>query len=326
MTRDPALEPTVKEHTPRHNPQSQEPDDEFSRPVPRFVDFKRSHGQSKDSNKAYQWYKHQPWDEWWDEFNTAIDEHARPRYRTAWQFCCAKTEDPWQRRLLWEMIGPDRPAAKALRAPWLGDWQKRRANGYWALEPDKVRTIQAALKERQDAIESARALAPLVAMRLQRWHRLQELIDTAFGGQPYLENLPVNNDQNRERIREYIRLQRTIDKQIDQLCKVWWQTHGMPPAHDGQAWVNMLSLLAAGGKIGAAAALTGATAGANAEREKAIDILGALGLNKFDVLFAQDLRKREERYPALPSLTGGPATIPGETVAEEKPNGKRKTV
>lgn len=263
------------------------------RPVPRFVDFK---GAGSNCAKALQWYKAQPWDEWWDEFTTAIDGKGRPMYPTVSRFVKAKTKNQYQRELMMEMIGPEPP--ETMRAPWLGDWEKRRASGFWEVDSRKYKSIQQAIKERQDAIEAAKAVGPLTIPHMKRWHRLSEKIDAMFNGEPFLMNLPPDDPKNQARFKAYVEMHRIAENQEKAMWEMWMKAHGLDPS-DANAWVTMASMVAA--RAGAAGALAGAAAASSGQLDR---------FSSLDLMLAKDLREKSEMYPglSLPDASGEPAT------------------
>lgn len=267
-------------------------------------DFKRV---TKNHNgKAYKWYASKSWDEWWDEFNTATDKTGDLKYRTAWHFCKVKTKNQWERDLLWEMIGPPptEDERKRLRAPYLGDWQTRRENGFWAIAPGKIESIKATIKERQDQIAKAESVAPLTIPHMQRWHRLSLQIDKAFGGNPYDPNYSPLHKKNRIRVREYIKLHKAAVQVERQLWETWMRIHGLNP-NDANAWAIMAGMVSAA-QLGAAGAVVGAQA------QQQLD-----EYSKLDLMLAKDWREKTEMYPGL---TPPVAVLEGEV----KPNGKDK--
>ena len=79
------------------------------------------------------------------------------------------------------MIGP-KPTELRLIVPWFGDWQQRRANGFWTPEqPEKFKSLVNSLKEKLVDWAAIRSAAPLL---VQDWARIQKMkeIDKAFNG------------------------------------------------------------------------------------------------------------------------------------------------
>lgn len=224
-----------------------------TKPVDRYTNFK--HG-----GKTYEYYKSIAWDEWWDEYNTKQDvSTGRLKYRTINQFIQAKAKVEWQRELLWEMIGPE-PKLKGdrqqLRVPYLGDWEKRRTNGFWCFEDHgKVRMVQEAIREKQEGLQATRAIAPLIASRMARWRRIAEVIDQRC--QEILLSEKTVTDQEAKKLNFYIRMQEKAEAVLQELDNQWMRVFGVNPQDPGVQLLNMAALT---GKVAAAAALTGAVA------------------------------------------------------------------
>jgi hypothetical protein len=93
----------------------------------------------------------------------------------------------------------------------LGDWQKRRADGFWAFDdPARMRSINQVIKERTYAQEAARALGPLTVKQIERWERLAAKIDEAFAGEPFLRDEEPTSPKNRLRFRTYVRMHKQV--------------------------------------------------------------------------------------------------------------------
>src|SRR5439155_24616446 len=86
----------------------------------------------KRSGWTWEFYKNKNWAVLWDEFLTANRNNGHLQHKTAWQFCREQTTVRKDRVLMFEMIGP-KPIlepGQRLRGPWLGDWQRLRANTF----------------------------------------------------------------------------------------------------------------------------------------------------------------------------------------------------
>ena len=155
------------------------------------------------SGRDRQYFKSIPWPAWCDEFNSAIDKNGRRRHRTAWGFICAKTKIHWQRTILWEMIGPEPVTAgenEFLRVPYLGNWEQRRKDGFYAFEDlTKAKAVQEALKHRHESHEATIVLAPLLAKRMAFWYQVRDQITEGYAGKIFEDNKPVTDgEQKRE--------------------------------------------------------------------------------------------------------------------------------
>lgn len=281
---------------------------EVGRPIlsqGKLLDWAKRHV-SPNCKKAFDWYKDIEWDVWWDDFATSLDKTGKPKYRTAWQFVKAMTKNKFEKDLLWEMIGPEPPEEAKLRAPYLGDWQKRRTNTFWSISPGRLESVKAAIKEREEALMAARAVSPLLLPKMARWERLSQKIDEAFNGNPFLPDLPPNHPKNIARVNEYMRLHQLADSQTYRVCDAWFKAHGLDP-NDGAAWVAMLGMTAA--RAGAAGALAGAALAQGT-------LPNGQQINPWDLLMAQNMREKAEMYPGL--------TLPDAVI--EMPPTKNKPV
>ena len=163
----------------------------------------------KRSGWTWHFYKSRNWAVLWDEFLTANRNNGHQKYKTAWQFCREKTKGQKERELMFEMIGP-RPIlepSQRLRAPWLGDWQKLRANTFSNLsDPALLLSVKRVIKERANQLDALRALAPLSVRWMQRAERLAAKVVEAFAGDPFSPRWPPDHPKNIKRCRLYISL------------------------------------------------------------------------------------------------------------------------
>lgn len=250
---------------------------------------------------AYKFYQSIRWDEWWDEFATAIGSTGRLKYQTAWSFAKEKGKKVQKHKeWIYAMIGPKQENSNGI--PWLGDWQKRRANCFWALDdPEKIKGIKQAFKERRDALDAALAIAPLSVQQIQRWLRLAEKIDDAFGGEPFLKELSANHPKNEARFKAYMMMHKAASAQLERASKMWLMAHGLNPSNTDQ-WAQM-AILASGAAAGAAgmAAFAGARSGA---AQPGI----TEGPSHSDILLAQSIKDKARLYglPLPDGLVDGP--------------------
>ena len=260
-------------------------DAEVEPPIKVDQNFKRSENKN---GKAMDFYKSVRWDEWWDEFCTATLPNGRLKYKTAWSFAKAKVKKESQRQLIYEMIGPAPETPKEhWRVPWLGDWQKRRANGFWALDdPAKVAGIKKALKERQDALEAALAIAPLSVQQIQRWIRLTEKIDEAFNGEPFLKEFSANHPKNEARFKAYMQMHTAAARQLRAASEMYLSLHGLNPSEPDK-WLATAALAAGAG------AYMGAKAGSN---QLPISPLAGNLPSPSDIQLARAMRDKAQLY------------------------------
>jgi len=169
------------------------------------------------TGKAYRFFKTINWGTMWDEFLNATQPNGSLKYTTAWSFAKGKAKSGWEAKVIYEAIGP-RPepvGENKLRVPWLGDWQLRRANGFWRSDdPVKMRFINALLKERADANEAARALAPFLILELAKLQRMEEKINFAFAGDPFIDREPPTSPRNQKRFWTFFEMHKQVTERM----------------------------------------------------------------------------------------------------------------
>jgi hypothetical protein len=191
----------------------------------------------KRSGWTWQFYKSRNWAVLWDEFLTANRNNGHLKHRTAWQFCREKTKSQKECELMFEMIGP-RPIlepGQRLRAPWLGDWQRLRANTFSNLsDPALLLSVKRAIKERANQLDALRALAPLSVRWMQRAERLAGKVQEAFAGEPFSQKWPPDHPKNIKRCRLYISLLKEAYHLHIKACEAWMRAHGINPDDPSQ--------------------------------------------------------------------------------------------
>jgi hypothetical protein len=204
-------------------------DADFSVPIkPKWV------GTHTTKTKGYRFYLEvrPKLREWWDEFNTAQNDRGGCKYRTAFSFARAKGRNDWERQLIWEMIGT-RPAVgdkTALRVPWLGDWQLRRANGFWAPEnPKKLQALAKAVKEKLQQWEAVRCLAPALVLDWARAERMFEKLEGYYQGEFMNPDTDPDSDENQARANRYLTLAGRILEYKIKVWDQWMAVHGVDP-------------------------------------------------------------------------------------------------
>lgn len=265
------------------------------KPLGKFSNYK--HG-----GRTYEFYKSVPWPEWWDEYNTDLDiKTGRLRWKTVNQFIRAKAKLEWQRELLWEMIGPEPQLdgnKHQLRVPYLGDWEKRRKNGFWCFEDHgKVKMVQEAIREKREALEATRALAPLIIARMARWKKIAEVVDARCQEIVFSEKAVTPTEA--KKLAFYLRMQEKVERVLRALDDQWMRIFGVNPNDPGAQLLNMAALA---GKIGAAAALTGAAANGNGNGKRTTLIQDGKeyelpeDVSPQSIQMAQFLKGHEETY------------------------------
>lgn len=184
------------------------------------------------SGWTWRFYKAFDWRELWDEFCTATLPDGRLTYRTAWMFCKAKTKVRRERHLMYEIIGPKPILEKGqkLRAPWLGDWHKRRKNTFWSDEdPTKFLAVKRAMKERASKLEAMQAIGPLTLKWMQRIEALAEKVDAAFAGNPLDPKYPPTHPKNINRIKFYMQWMQDVFRMNKRAWQAWLISNGVGP-------------------------------------------------------------------------------------------------
>ena len=191
-------------------------------------------------NDAWKYYQTiQPQlEEWWREWSETLDEkNGGPKYRTVGQFARSRSKDRREQNWIESMIGPE-PALSLykgpskskdrwLKVPWLGDWRKRRSNGYWAPEePGKIKALTRSIKDKLQGFEAVQSSAPYLVQMMARYMRLGEQVDQVFGGQALdLNSGPT--DKNKSRFYTYLEMQKAVTRVQLRLLHEWWTAHGL---------------------------------------------------------------------------------------------------
>jgi hypothetical protein len=197
----------------------------------------------RSRRSVQRFYKSVPWGEWWSDFVTATEENGRPRYPTAWSLARAKAKSEWERKLIYEIVGPEPKLAlgQKRRAPWLGDWEQRRANSVFDQADSATgRRMRRALEERAASMDRVRRAAALLAIQqVGRWQRAAEQIDSAFAGRPYLPNEAPHSPRNRARSRAYIRMHAQAQQNMWNSLLPFIELSRSEPA-DERGWLRII--------------------------------------------------------------------------------------
>jgi hypothetical protein len=206
--------------------------------------------------------------EYWDDFSTTIYK-GKPKYRTVRTFAQKKFKSKTEQRLFilmtasvdeWEAHShTEQGKSDKHTCPWLGDWEAKRRNGYWTSNTVHARYLKNALKETVESSKAIKATAPFILQMLMRWSKMEEKIDLAFGGEPFLEDNP-SSSKNSQRFRAYKDALQAVTDQKLKLIREWMRIHGVNPDSPNEMF-NMGVLAQLTGQVGAAAALTGFAAG-----------------------------------------------------------------
>lgn len=229
---------------------------------------KTKHGQSKNIKYTGQGWKYYlsikyKLPEWWEEFNGKMSKNASPLYKTIWQFIKTKTKNKQQQEWLYKMFGPAPHPDEKMDVPWLGDWIKRRKNGYWNTEDGyEYRRLAKVIKNNIEATEAVRGAAPFILQDIVRFNKLQSKIEEAFNGQPFLDNSSGLSHSNKARFRTFLKMMSAVTLQKNKAIHEWMRIHGIDPYQPHQMH-DMAMLAQLSGQVGAAGALTGYMAGQN---------------------------------------------------------------
>lgn len=239
--------------------------------------------------------------ELWDEFNSAQSK-GKAKYKTVRSFAKVKfkkkdenklfilmtcTEEEWESHVTTEKGRSDKHVC-----PWLGNWDARRKNGYWQDSTVHASYLKAALKETVESSQAIKATAPFLVQEMMRYNRLISKIETAFGGEPFLDDIP-NSPKNKSRFDAYVDMLTKATNMKLKLVQEWMRIHGVDPLAPNEMF-NPGVFAQLGGQIGAAGALTGYAAAQgfalqNPEGPPTI-------LNRNALLLADHLVQHSEKY------------------------------
>lgn len=217
--------------------EDQNPFDEVLDPAPVEPNVKHKY---TTSGKAFTYYQslNGKWAQWWDEFATALDERGRLKYKTIWAFIKAKNKDDGKRAILYEMLGPEPTSSKTLRVPWLGDWQKRRENGFFIFNKTKLKALNEAYHQKKEALDAAREIAPITIRDIARFESLSGMVDTVFGGMPIDPNEAPDSPRNVKRFRLYLGMQKKILDIKAGCFAEYYKAFGLNPT-EPEHWLNI---------------------------------------------------------------------------------------
>lgn len=221
---------------------------------------------SKPNSPNYKGYKYyekvrESLPEWWEEFNGDLDSHGRLKYVTIRAFIKSKTSKKEEQHYLYQMLGPVKKHDKQ-EAPWLGDWEKRRRNGFGLLDNrEKIKPLLKIIKENLAAADSIKALAPFLADELVQYSNLQNQVHEAFASRAFLNGKDANDKKNIARFDCYRVMLAGLTEIKFKVIREIMRIHGVDPDTPQQ----MREMVAMAGGIGAAAALTGIAASQGAQ-------------------------------------------------------------
>lgn len=289
---------------------------------------KSKQDEQKLKYKARPWvsdfYKAHDWQRWWEEFCTETVESGALKYPTIFAFARAKTKDKDERNLMLKMIGPKPIGKKLIKFPWLGDWEKRRANSWIVDDQDKYKTIDAALSERKDKLDAMHALTPTIGTTIKMYMKMAMDVNKAFAGQIFTPKYPIQHPVNKIRMSRFLRAQERIQKLLQNAWHEWFLAYGVDPAQMQQFVAHGMALA---GQIGAAGALTGvAAAQVGAVTPSGQPIYLPAEITPTDIMLAQTVRDKARLFDMDTIVDGEvvPQAEESEVEAqtEDKSNGK----
>lgn len=191
------------------------------------------------------WYMQQDWATLKDEFFTEIDEHGVLLYRTAWNFCIKQTKgDPRlttsPARWMWEAIGP-RPTpstgTKRLGVPWLGDWQKERAERALQKTEDRLKLLEHKYEETEQLRDSLKQVAPFAMKALKRFDQFADELDRLYAGLQPTGSVPTPAE--RLLIKHYLEMHGKVSHLQRQAMEQWFMAHGLHP-ESADSWLQLV--------------------------------------------------------------------------------------
>lgn len=266
--------------------------------------------------------------DWWEEFNGTLGKDTSPKFKSIKSFIQSRTKNKSQQEWLYQMMGPKPNEDSKLEVPWLGDWSKRRKNGYWNTEDGfEYRRLVKLINKNIDATEAIRQCAPFVIQDLIRIGRLQQKIDDKFNGDPFLNGHPLSHG-NKNRFKMFVKMHDTLIKLKRSLIQDWMMINGIDPKAPHQMH-DMALLAQLSGGIGASAALAGFNSGQRQLSGNLPDGVvatsdGGVVISKDALLVASHLTKHAKDWnKALPLELNGDELIEKKD-RSEKSNGKHR--
>ncbi len=208
-------------------------------------------------NSSWKFYEsvrnHLP--EWWEEFNGELDHHGRLKYDTIRQFIKTKTRKREEQTFLIQMLGP--ASKHETEVPWLGDWERRRNNGFGVLSnPEVLKPLIKTIQNNMAAAESIKSLTPILVEELVQYSALQKQVHQAFAGRAFAGGR-ADDKRNVGRFDVYKKMLWALTELKIKIVAEIMRCHGVDPNTPQQ----MREMAQIAGGIGAAAALTGIAAG-----------------------------------------------------------------
>jgi hypothetical protein len=240
----------------------------------------------------------------WDEFCNRRKANGALHYSSIALFCKDKAKDKWEERIFWRAMGPEPIVPKELKehmeeygsraqsksskvklhkmliVPWLGDWEKKRANGFFSNEGVTQQALEKVLTEREGAVEAAKMIGRVTAGFMQKFQGLLEHLDNFFGGQ--VINPELSMATNERRMDFYYHNLKRIFNMTTEASELYLRCNGLHN-DDLTQWANLAAMSATAG------AMVGLQAG------QAQPALGA-GNGSQALLMMQAILKKNQRY------------------------------
>jgi hypothetical protein len=165
---------------------------------------------------------------WWEDFSLSTTVSGAMKYKTVFAFISKKTSTPWQKNLLWWMLGPSDDNIQPLQKehnifPQL-DWERRRTNGHWNA-PKNLDALKRVVGTQQHALGKIAQLGDINLEIINRIQSTQRMIDSEFAAGIML---PQNNaDQNAVRAQLYLNLQAQLTAQMQQAQAMFARSQGV---------------------------------------------------------------------------------------------------
>ena len=293
------------------------------------VKGKFSKNKQYDGTKGWKYYHtvRESLPEWWEEFNGSLDKYGRLKYATIREFIKTKAHKNEEIKFLYAMIGPVHRRTEVDKGvPWLGDWEKRRRNGYGLLDsPEKVKPLLKVIRENLAAADSIRALAPFLAEELVQYSALEKQVHEAFAGKAFLRSREAHDKKNISRFDVYRKMLAALTEMKVRVIHELMRVYGVDPDTPQQ----MREMVQMAGGIGAAAALTGIAAGQQIPGlGQSVPVPGGTGIAPYTYdafKLAEHLTKHAHTFkkPLPTTLDADPSSFEEEEDASKhKGNGK----
>lgn len=263
--------------------------------------------------------------ELWLEFNNTIGKSGRrPKYATVRDFAKVKFKNKEERNMFvlmtcskreWEVCASNGSIKKTV--PWLGDWVKRRKNGYWMEDNSyQISNLKKVIKENLESAAAIKATAPFIIQELLRYNKLQAKVEELYGGNPLSDD--PRDKKNKEKFKDYLDMISSVTALKVKLIREWMRIHGVSPETPNEMW-SMAQLAQGFAQAGAAGALTGmvASQGLMLQNPEGAPTV----LSRDALLLADHLTSHKELFKDAPMVIDA-TLVEDKEERKEKANGK----